>query len=147
MSQDVSKWIGFDFPSFTFTVERGKIREFAMAIGDDNQIYVNQNAAVEAGFADVTIPPTFPTVIDFWGGADFFEMVQSLELNPLKVLHGEQEFEYHGEVYPGDELSVTCKVVDAKSKSRMNLITLESVYTNQRGETVLIGRSTVIEMH
>jgi acyl dehydratase len=149
MVADVSRFIGFEFAPFRFVVERGKIREFALAIGDDNPIYTDQAAAAEAGFADVTIPPTFPTVIDMWGGPDFFQLVEALQLDLLKVLHGEQEYEYLGDVYPGDEIIATIKVTDAKTRSgssgAMNLFTLETVYSNQRGEKVMIARSTIVE--
>lgn len=151
MSRDVSKYIGMEFPPFTFEVERGKIREFALAIGDENKLYVDQAAARDAGLQDVTVPPTFGTVVDLWRGADFEQLCAALEMNPLKVLHGEMEYEYLGLIHPGDTLSVTIKVAGARSKSGssggMNMFKLESTYVNQRGETVLIGRSTVIEQH
>jgi acyl dehydratase len=149
VEKDVSKWIGKEFEPFRFVVERGKIREFALAIGDDNPIYVDPEVAKSEGFVDVTIPPTFPTVIDMWGGPDFFQLVKALELNPLKVLHGEQEYEYLGDVYPNDEITAAVKVADAKTKmgnsGGMNLFTLETVYSNQHGEVVLRARSTIVE--
>lgn len=149
MEKDVTKFIGYEFEPFRFVVERGKIKEFARAIRDDNPVYFDRAAAAEAGFSDVTIPPTFPTVIDMWGGPDFFRLVEVLRLNLLKVLHGEQEYEFLGDVYPGDEINATIKVADAKTKSGgsggMKLFTLETVYSNQRGETVLIARSTIVQ--
>ncbi|NGQ93592.1 MaoC family dehydratase [Brevibacillus sp. SYP-B805] len=149
MSKDVSRLIGYEFEPYRFVVERGKIREFALAIEDDNPIYVDRAAAAAAGFSDVTIPPTFPTVIDMWGGPDFFALVEALQLDLLKVLHGEQEYEYLGDIYPGDEIQARTRVADAKTKAGtsggMHLITLETRYANQRGETVLISRSTIVE--
>jgi acyl dehydratase len=151
VSRDVSKYVGLEFKPFTFEVERGKIREFAMAIGDENKLYVDQAVAKDAGLPDVTVPPTFGTVMDLWGGADFEQLCAVLEMNPLKVLHGEMEYEYFGLIHPGDVLSVTTSVTSARSKSGssggMNLFKLDSTYVNQRGETVLIARSSVIEQH
>ncbi|MGB8955988.1 MAG: MaoC family dehydratase N-terminal domain-containing protein [Tumebacillaceae bacterium] len=151
MSRDLSKYIGMEFKPFAFEIERGKIREFAMAIGDENELYVNQAAARDAGLPDVTVPPTFGTVMNLWGDMDFEQLCAVLEMDSLKVLHGEMEYEYFGLIHPGDTLSVTTVVASARSKSSssggMNLFKLESTYVNQRGETVLIGRSTVIEQH
>ena len=142
MSRDLSKYIGMEFETFAFEIERGKIREFAMSIGDENKLYVDQAAARDAGL---------PEVMNLWGGADFEQLCAVLEMDPLKVLHGEMEYEYFGLIHPGDTLSVTTSVESARSKSTssggMNLFKLESTYVNQRGETVLIGRSTVIEQH
>ncbi|GAX88444.1 MaoC family dehydratase N-terminal domain-containing protein [Effusibacillus lacus] len=149
MTKDIEKFIGQEFEPYTFQVEQGKIKEFVQAIGDGNPIYTDREQAVAAGFRDVTVPPTFATVIDLWGGRDFFQICEALELNPLKVLHGEQEYEYLVEINPGDEITARSKVTHAVSKPSssggMNLLTMETVYTNQRGETVLIARSTVIE--
>ncbi|WP_018133067.1 MaoC family dehydratase N-terminal domain-containing protein [Effusibacillus pohliae] len=149
MQKDITKWIGRQFGPYTFVVERGKIREFALAIGDDNPIYTDREQAVSAGFPDIPVPPTFATVIDMWGGPDFFQLVEQLQLNLLKVLHGEQEYEYLADIHPGDEITARTEVVDAQVKQGasggMNLLTLETRYQNQRGETVLIGRSKIVE--
>lgn len=149
MNQEVTQLVGYEFPPFRFTVERGKIREFVRAIGDRNPIYVDPEAAKAAGFRDVTIPPTFPTVIDMWGGGDFFQLMAALDLNPAKVLHGEQEYEYLAEVYPGDEITARMKVVKAAKKTGnsgdMKILTVETVYVNRRGDAVLIARSRIIE--
>ncbi len=63
---DASK-IGQSFPPFTIEVERGKVRELALAIGDENPVYQSREAAQAAGYADVPLSPTSPTVFQFWG--------------------------------------------------------------------------------
>ena len=40
------------FPPYTIEVERGKVRELALAIGDENAIYQSRQAAQAAGYAD-----------------------------------------------------------------------------------------------
>jgi acyl dehydratase len=147
MEKDISAKVGMVFEPYTFVVERGKIREFALAIGDDNPIYHSKEEAVSQGFRDVPLPPTFATVIDLWAGSDFEELAAALELNPLKVLHGEQEYQYLGVVYAGDEITGKSKVISAVAKKGMNMFTLETVYFNQREERVLVARSTIIERH
>ena len=89
--------------------------------------------------------PTFPTVIDFWGGGSSSSDV--LNLNMKKVLHGEQEYEYLGEIKQGDEISVSGEIEKAYTKAKMNFFVVRKDFVNQRGETVLISRSTVIERH
>ncbi|WP_139490960.1 MaoC family dehydratase N-terminal domain-containing protein [Brevibacillus dissolubilis] len=145
MLKDISKKEGYQFPPYTFVVERGKIKEFALAIGDMNPIYHSKEAAQAEGYRDVPMPLTFPTVLDMWGGNDFEAIIKSLDLNPLKVLHGEQEYQYYGEICAGDELYVQAKVISTEHKRGMNFFLLETTYTNAEGETVLIARSNVIE--
>ncbi|KQL54014.1 hypothetical protein AN964_11230 [Heyndrickxia shackletonii] len=135
---------GKTFKVRSFTVERGKIKEFAMAIGDENPLYYDVGAAKEQGFRDIPIPPTFPTVIEMWSGLDFETLIRELELNPLKVLHGEQEYEYFDDICAGDEISCTAKVISHIEKRRMNFITIENQFSRD-GKIVLIARSNIIE--
>ena len=135
---------GKTFKVRSFTVERGKIKEFAMAIGDDNPLYYDVGIANEQGFRDIPIPSTFPTVIEMWSGLDFETLICELELNPLKVLHGEQEYEYLEDICAGDEISCTAKVISHIEKRRMNFITIENQFSRD-GKIVLIARSNIIE--
>ncbi|MBO8163479.1 MAG: MaoC family dehydratase N-terminal domain-containing protein [Brevibacillus sp.] len=144
---DISRKIGFAFAPYTFVVERGKIREFALAIGDDNPIYHDPAAAQRAGYRDIPVPPTFSTVMDMWAGPDFEQLTKLLELNPLQVLHGEQMYEYSGDICAGDVLTAHSRVIAAETKKAMNLLTLETVYVNGQGEQVLTAQSVIIERH
>lgn len=142
---ELEEKIGMTFEPFTFTIERGKIREFAMAIGDQNPIYYDIKVAQKEGFRDIPIPPTFPTVIEMWGGADFDTLIQLLHLNPLKVLHGEQKYEYLGEICAGDVITGKTSVIKAEAKKGMKLFTLQTNYTNQNTQKVLVSLSVIIE--
>lgn len=126
---------GMKLEPYTFKVEKGKIKELALAIGDLKEEYLTGER----------ILPTFPTVIDFWGGGA--STSDLLGLNVKKVLHGEQEYEYIGEIKPGDEITVTGVVENVYTKSAMNFVILKKEFVNQNGELVLISRSTVIERH
>ena len=129
--------VGFEFESFQqFRIELGKIREFALAIGDPNPAYRTGEL----------IPPTFATAIEMWAGPDFFTIVDKLDLNLPKVLHGEQEYEYIGKMHAGDELRGSTKVIGAWSKADMYFYRLETTFINSTTEQpVLVARSTVIE--
>lgn len=145
MERDITAKAGMTFEPFHFSIERGKIREFALALGDENPLYTSVEAAREAGFRDVPIPPTFPTVIEMWAGADFDELIRVLELDPLKVLHGEQEYEYVQDICAGDDITGQSRVVSAVTKRGMNLFTIETTFKNQLDEQVLLARSLLIE--
>ncbi|WP_342511022.1 MaoC family dehydratase N-terminal domain-containing protein [Sporosarcina sp. FSL K6-1522] len=121
--------------TFTYTIEKGKIKELAIALGDQKESYLNGDA----------VPPTFATVIEFWGGPTSISKV--LGLNLSKVLHGEQSYKYVGTLKAGDEIIVHTVVEKAFAKATMNFIELKKEFLNQHGELVLIGRSTIIERH
>lgn len=143
--------IGLEYEPYSFEIEKGKIKELAAAIGDDNPIYQSEEAAQEAGFKDVPIPLTYLQVVDTWGGYSFDEKMKILKLNPVKILHGEQEYEHLLDIYPGDVLTVNSKVIDVKvkkgSSGGMDLITTENRYKNQRGELAAISRNTTVHRH
>ena len=126
---------GLELEPYIFTVEKAKIKELALAIGDLKEEYLNGDAML----------PTFPTVIDFWGGGA--SISETLGLNVKKVLHGEQEYEYFGEIKAGDDITVTGIVENVYVKAAMNFFVIKKDFVNQNGETVLISRSTIIERH
>lgn len=141
-------YIGHSFPPFTIEVERGKIRELALAIGDSNPIYSSKGAAQAAGFEDVPLYPTSPTTFSFWGNRQGGNQLASLGINVMRILHGEEEYEYLAPVYPGDVLTGVVTVVDGKTRQgqvgSMDIITIETSYTNQQGTNVLKARSVII---
>ena len=49
---------GKTFPPYEFHVERGKIREFADAIGDPNPIYRDPGYAEKSASGGIIAPPT-----------------------------------------------------------------------------------------
>ncbi len=137
--------IGMETPGATMVVERGKIMEFARAILDDNPVYFGE---------DPPITPTFTMAQAHWpmpeGGAGQGELFRKLGLDLLRVLHGGQEFEYLGEVKVGDVLSATSKIADVYEKEgkkggTLTFVVSETTFTNQRGEDVLISRSTIVQ--
>ena len=140
---------GQSFPPFTIEVARSKIHELAVAIGDSNPIYHSQEAAQRAGYADVPMFPTSPTTLAFWGNPENFEHLASLGLNVKAILHGEEEYEYLSPIYAGDILTGVVTIVEGRSRrgkdgSSMDIVTLETKYTNQVGTEVLKARQTVV---
>ena len=145
---DKSK-IGQSFPPFTIEVERGKIRELALAIGDDNPIYQSREAAQAAGYADVPLFPTAPTMFTFWGNTKMGGQLVSLGINVMRILHGEEEYEYLAPIHPGDTLTGVFTIVDGKTRqgssgAAMDIINTEIQYTNQHGAPVLKARQVIV---
>lgn len=135
MSISLQEKIGLELEPFTFKVEGVKARELALAIGDLKEEYLKGEK----------VPPTYPTVIDFWGNS--VSTSKLLGLNMKKVLHGEQEYEYLGKIKPGDVITVKGVVEDVYTKAGMNFVIIRKDFFNQKGEHVLIARSTTIERH
>lgn len=144
---DKSK-VNLEFPPFTWEVERGKMRELAQAIGDRNPVYTDRKTARESGYEDTPAPPTFVTVPMMWTGI-LFDAMKILGMKLSRVLHGEETYEYLQEIYPGDVLTGAMKVLSVEEKAgktgAMDLVRLETLYKNQRNETVLKANTLIVE--
>jgi len=129
----------------TMPIEGGKIREFARAVKDDNPLYFD-DAYAQRVAGGIMPPPTFTMTLAFWD-----ERTEPLlTYDVRRLLHGEQEFEYLAPIHAGDVLTAISRVTDVYEKqgSRGGTMTFgitETTFTNQRGETVLISRTTLLE--
>jgi acyl dehydratase len=151
---DQSK-LGFEFPVYTFTVEKEKIIEFAIAVSQKedkeqiNPIYHDEEAAKKAGYQGIPVPPTFPTSTFFWTGGGLMGTVKILGIDLSRLLHREEEYEYFGSIYAGDIITRKMKVIDMLKKGTRNksveVTVLETELINQRGELVLKYRTKLIE--
>ena len=145
---DQSK-LGHSFPPFTLEVERGKIHELALAIGDMNPIYHNREAAQVIGYRDVPLPPTAPTLFTFWGNTQLWQQLVSVGINVVRVLHGEEEYEYLAPIYPQDTITGVATIVEGKTRrgkdgSSMDILTMETRYHNQQQEPVLSAKTMFV---
>jgi acyl dehydratase len=141
--------VGKEYPPVIWEVEKGKIRELARAIGDPNPVYVDRDAAVAQGYKDVAASPTFLTVPAMWCNILATVLIDA-EVNVAMVLHGEEEYEYLAEIYPGDVLTGVPRLAAveeklSKSGRTMDMVTIEVDYTNQRGEKAARARTLIVE--
>ncbi len=125
----------------TFPVERGKIREFATAILDDNPIYLEDEKPLA--------PPTFTMTNQFWP-ATFDEPPPDLGIDFARVVHGEQDFEYLEPIRAGDVLTGEITVADVFTKEgkrggTLTFVVLETRFTNQHGKEAVVAPATIIE--
>lgn len=142
-------------------IERGPVANFAEAVCDPNPAYRDPEAARQAGFDAIPVPPTFPFVMETWGafaeqqpsdrpvGNPLGEVIGPLMAKGGLILHGEQEFEYHRPVVVGDVLVGEGRITDAyakESKGRtMTFVVTETVWRDDTtGEPVVTTRFNLI---
>jgi acyl dehydratase len=138
--------IGKESPPFVVTVERGKIKEFARAIGDDNPFYLDDRVGQASEWGDIIAPPTFMTT--FRDGADGAVFLRDLGTDISRLLHGEQEFEMHRPIRPGETFLCRSKVVDVYEKTGrsgpMGFVVRETSVTDRANELVATIRSVTV---
>ncbi|GAA4213363.1 MaoC family dehydratase N-terminal domain-containing protein [Microbispora amethystogenes] len=130
--------------SAPYEVSRVKISEFATAIGDDNPIYHDRQAAVAAGHPDVVAPPTFPIVFSLLGTGDALTDPE-LGLDFSMVVHGEQRFEYERPIQAGDELVCASTIAEIRSVGRNEFLTVRSDVHTTSGELVCRTFNIIVE--
>lgn len=138
-------FIGREYPAREpYAVSREKIRDFALAIGDDNPAYVDSDAARELGYRDVIAPPTFLTTLSFRFGLDSPLVDPDLGLDYALVVHGEQKFVAHRQVVAGDVLHAVSSVGDIRAAGRNELMTIVTEVTDPDGGRVATLTSTLV---
>jgi acyl dehydratase len=135
--------IGKTYDPASYTVGREKIREYAYAIGAENPVHHDADAAKAAGFRDIVAPPMFcvvyssramgPAVLD-----------PEVGINLATMVHGGQVFEWGEPVCAGDEITTFAKVTEIYEKDGKGFYVFESVSSNQDGDETVRGTWTNI---
>ncbi|MCK9899429.1 hypothetical protein CC117_03670 [Parafrankia colletiae] len=126
-----------------FQIGREHIRQFARAIGDDNPLYHDVEAAKAAGHADLPAPPTF-LVTAIPGSLGLPTDDPALGLDYTLVVHGEQRFTLHRPVVAGDELVVRSTLASIRSVGRNELLVTSYEFTSTSGELVAEGTCSLV---
>lgn len=142
------KHIGYTPPPILWDVEKGRIAFFAKVVGLTDPIYTDEAAARAAGYRGIVAPPTFI----FGAPGDSGEtmlLIETLDIDLGKVLHGEQRFDYHAPVCAGDTLRFQSNVTDIYDKKggALEFVVNDTRVTNQLGEHVADLHSVIVVRH
>ena len=139
--------VGKAFPPYAVTVERGKIKEFARAVGDLNPFYLDDRVGAASEWGDIIAPPTFATTFRD-DSLDYTAFLRELGTDISRVLHGEQEFELHRPIRPGETFLCRSRVLDVYEKTGksgpMAFVVREMVVTDKTDEIVATARHITV---
>jgi acyl dehydratase len=139
--------IGKEYPPYPVTVERVKIKEFARAIGDASPFYLDDDVGRASPWGDVIAPPTFAVTFRD-ERADSAALLRDLGTDISRVLHGEQEFELHRQLVPGETYLCRTRVVDIYEKSGksgpMAFVVRETAVTDRNDEIAVTMRHVTV---
>jgi acyl dehydratase len=119
-----------------YEVGREKIREYAYAVGEENPIYHDAEAARAAGFRNVVAPPMFCVVYSARAMGPAI-LDPELGINLGLMVHGSQEFEWGEPVVAGDVITTGAKIKDLYEKGGMEFYVFETESKNQEGQTTV----------
>jgi acyl dehydratase len=125
--------VGKEWPPASFEVLAERIEQYASAVGEDNPVYHDAEAAKAAGFRDLVAPPMFCVV---YSGPALGPAILDPEvgINLPAMVHGGQEFEWGEPVCAGDVITTTARCKEIYEQDGRGFYVFESVSTNQVGE-------------
>ncbi len=144
--------VGRRYGPFRYVVGLEEIRDFAIAVagGVPGRVFprappvpphpwfVDEEAAKASPAGGIVAPPTFCARF----AIQPFALAcadPALGIDLVKLLHGEQAFEYGAPVRPGDVLDTVGEISDIRERAGMDFLTVRTTTTNQHGRMVVMG--------
>jgi acyl dehydratase len=155
LTDELTAWIGREahYPARE-ELGRASIRYFALAMGDDNPLYVDTAYAKEAGYPSVIAPPTLvvetcqyahrPPDADGYIGHEWH-----LPITGCRTIRAGNDYEFMRPVLPDDRISVTWTLEDIVERGSSRggtqlFVTSVARYRDAAGEVVAINRETLV---
>lgn len=133
---------------------RAAIRYFAIAIGDLNPLYFDDDFARAHGHPSVIAPPTLVCETNQFipgpRGADgYLTQIFELDVPGTRQIRGGNSYEFFRPVLPTDRITITWRLEDmaertSSSGTEMLVVTSVATYTDQSGEMVARNTETMI---
>ncbi|MEU5882492.1 MaoC family dehydratase N-terminal domain-containing protein [Spirillospora sp. NPDC047279] len=142
--------------SYTAPEELGRaaLRYFALAVGDDNPLYVDDEYARAHGYEGVIAPPTLICETNQYAGvprgADGYAgHAWDIDIPGTRLVRGGNAYTFHRPVRPGDVVTATWRidaVTERTGAGGRPMVVVEStaVYRDQRGEALVTNTETLI---
>jgi acyl dehydratase len=130
-------------PSAVYEVGRAKLAEFAGAIGADDPVHRDVEAARAAGHADVIAPPTFAIVVSLSAAMVVLDD-PDVGIDYSRVVHGEQRFAHHRPIRAGDRLVATTTIDAARTVAGNDMLTTRVDLSTEDGEPVCTATSMLV---
>ncbi|WP_310633572.1 MaoC family dehydratase [Paraburkholderia sp.] len=132
--------IGETFRS-TLALSPDSVKSFATLVNDLNPLHHDDEYAAQSRFGGLIASGTQPT-------AHFMALLATHYSQHAQPLGLEFDMKLKRAAHAHDVITFEWRVVDAHWKASLNgdLVKLDGTATNQRGETLVIGRATILVM-
>jgi acyl dehydratase len=130
-----------------YIVEREKIREYAVAVKNDDAPFFEEKAAAELGYDGLLAPLTFISVFGYQAVAAFFEYV-NIETDDAQIVQVDQELRFVQPIKVGDRLYCDVAIESIRQAHGTDIIVTKQTITDAAGEvvqetyTTLAGRAS-----
>jgi acyl dehydratase len=146
----LKQYIGKIDPPHLREVEKGAIRRYADAVGDNNPLYYDEEYAKNSRYGCIIAPPGFfgwakKTISSSEGLIGLIGAM--IEAGYAGILDGGMAYDFFLPIRAGDTLVGSPKVADIalkEGKTKMMILRFETSYTNQNGDIVAKSYQTLI---
>ena len=146
----LKQYIGKVDPPHLREVEKGAIRRYADAVGDDNPLYYDEEYAKKTKYGGIIAPPGFfgwakKTISSSEGLVGLIGAM--IEAGYAGILDGGMAYDFFLPIRVGDTLVGSPKVADIalkEGKTKMMILRFETSYWNQNGDLVAKSYQTLI---
>jgi acyl dehydratase len=135
----------YRYPDF-YEVGREKVREYAVAVKNDDPSYHDEDAAAQLGHATLPAPLTFISVFGYQAQTAFFADA-NIGIQDEQIVQVDQELRFLRPIHAGDRLYCDVYVHSIRQAHGTEIIVTKNIITNDKGEavqetyTTLAGRS------
>lgn len=135
----------FRYPD-SYIVEREKIREYAVAVKNDDPPFHEEKAAEELGYDGLMAPLTFISVFGYKAVEAFFAWA-NIATNDAQVVQVDQALKFFAPIKVGDRLYCDVEIESVRRAHGTDIIMTKQTITNDAGDivqetyTTLAGRA------
>lgn len=136
----------FRYPDH-FVVEREKIREYAVAVKNDDPGSFDEKDAFDLGYHGLVASLTFISIFGYKAQSAFFEH-HGIAIEDAQIVQVDQELHIKKPIVAGDKLHCDVYVDSVRQAHGTDIIVTKNVISNDAGEiiqesyTTLAGRSS-----
>ncbi|AYF76269.1 (R)-hydratase [Nocardia yunnanensis] len=125
-----------------YEVGREKVREYAAAVQDDHPAHWDESAAAALGYPSLPASPTFASMLAAPVQHAMSGMLTGYDLRAS--VQTDQVLEFHRPILAGDRLTSNVALRSFRQAFGGDMFVFENVITDQRGEAVMTGATSVI---
>ncbi|MET0475227.1 MAG: (3R)-hydroxyacyl-ACP dehydratase subunit HadA [Mycobacterium sp.] len=135
----------YRYPDF-YEVGREKVREYAVAVKNDDAAYHDEEAAANLGHASLPAPLTFISIFGYQAQSAFFAHA-NIGITDAQIVQVDQELKILQPIKVGDRLFCDVSVHSYRQAHGTDIIVTKNIISNDQGEavqetyTTLAGRS------
>ena len=129
-----------------YEVEREKIREYAVAVQNEDIAFFEEKAAAELGYDGLLAPLTFICVFGYKAQSAFFQNA-NIAVADAQIVQVDQVLKFEKPIVAGDKLYCDVYVDSMREAHGTQIIVTKNIITNEAGEivqetyTTLAGRA------